>query len=66
MKNNTKHKNNTKQSNEPLAFIKSGVVGLYIIFMLAVFVLYAPEKYFFIGNHKIAFFENVTGAFLII
>lgn len=66
MKNNTKHKNNTKQSNEPLAFIKSGVVGLYNIFMLAVFVLYAPEKYFFIGNHKIAFFEKVTGAFLII
>lgn len=65
----SKNKSKTKTTKKPqdtLTQIKAWTVGIYSFLMLAVFVLYAPKKYILIGNHKISFFEKVTGSFLVV
>ena len=49
---------------ETFSTIKGWVTGLYLFLMFAVFVFYSPEKYDYIGNRKIAYFEKVTAVFL--
>ena len=63
-KNNKQKKKNLKTASDPLDKIKAWAVSVYVFLMLVVFVLFAPGKYFYIGNFKIAFFEIITGAFL--
>ena len=63
-KNNKQKKKNLKTASDPLDRIKAWAVSVYVFLMLVVFVLFAPGKYFYIGNFKIAFFEIITGAFL--
>lgn len=66
MSKNKRQTKKAKNSRDTLTLIKARVVGIYSFLMLVVFVLYAPRKYRYIGNHKIGFFEKVTGAFLVV
>ena len=66
MSKNKRKTKTTKKPQDTLTQIKAWAVGIYSFLMLAVFVLYAPKKYVLIGNHKISFFEKVTGAFLVV
>ncbi len=59
--------NNFKQdTHDALTSIKASSAGIYVFLMLVAFVFYSPERYVYIGNHKIAFFEKTTGLFLVV
>lgn len=67
MSKNNKHKKKKKEDTilkETLMLIKEWWVNLYLFLMFVVFLFYAPDKYGYIGNNKIAFFEKVTAVFL--
>ena len=60
-----KVKKKSKSSfDEILKSIKGGVVFFYLLLILVVHVYYTPEHYFYLGNHKTAFYERVTSVFL--
>ena len=60
-----KSKKNSKSSfGEILKSIKGGVVFFYLLVILVVHVYYAPDHFFYLGNHKTAFYERVTSVFL--
>lgn len=59
--------NNFKQdTHDALTSIKASSAGIYVFLMLVAFVFFSPERYVYIGNYKIAFFEKTTGLFLVV
>ena len=65
-KHNKQKRKEEKVLKETMTIVKEWWVNLYLFLMFVVFVFYAPDKYGYIGNNKIAFFEKVTAVFLFI
>lgn len=48
-----------------LSSVKEGIVFFFIFLLSVVHPFYAPEKFYYIGAHKLLFFERVTIIFLV-